>query len=112
MRGRHVDVRPALPVWVDLGAAFRVKRPRHPFPDGLDLQSRVAGELRAWEMTTTGHWGGYVGPVSRLRVRKPGGLHRTPVDAVEARTTRRQMAVAWPGWMGLVRVEGRWCLMG
>ncbi|MCX2949977.1 hypothetical protein [Lentzea sp. NEAU-D7] len=39
---------------------FRIDRPREPFEEGLNLQARVPGELSMWEMTTTGHWVGYV----------------------------------------------------
>jgi hypothetical protein len=47
-------------VWVDLGATFRIARPRRSFPDGMDLQATVPGELSAWGIPTTGHWVGYV----------------------------------------------------
>jgi hypothetical protein len=47
-------------VWVDLGAVFRIDRPRRVVPDGMDLQATVPGLLSLWSMTTTGHWVGYV----------------------------------------------------
>ncbi|MEV0676495.1 hypothetical protein AB0I60_08215 [Actinosynnema sp. NPDC050436] len=59
-RSDHVAVKPPRPVWVDLGAVYRVGRPRRPTPHGLDLQATVPGDLRLWAITTTGHWVGYV----------------------------------------------------
>lgn len=59
-RGRRIDVRPSKPVWVHLNVVYRIDRPRMHYLDGLDLQERVPGELMMWEMTTTGHWVGYV----------------------------------------------------
>ncbi|MBY8849525.1 hypothetical protein [Saccharothrix longispora] len=59
-RTRQIQVKPARPVWVDLGAVFRVGWPRRVAPDGLDLQATVPGELHLWSLTTTGHWVGYV----------------------------------------------------
>lgn len=49
-------------VWVDLSLAYprREDRPVRVFPDGVDLQSRVPGELLAWCRTTTGEWVGWV----------------------------------------------------
>ena len=49
-------------VWVDLAVAFPrpEDRPARVFPDGVDLQSRVPGELLAWWRTTTGEWVGWV----------------------------------------------------
>jgi hypothetical protein len=47
-------------VWVDLGAVYRVGRPRRVVPGGLDLQATVPGRLAMWALTTTGHWVGYV----------------------------------------------------
>lgn len=58
--GRQVWCKPPKPVWVDLGAVFRIWRSREHFEEGLDLQARVPGELLYWEKTTTGHWVGYV----------------------------------------------------
>ena len=55
-------------VWVDLAVAYprTVDRPVRPVPEGVDLQSRVPGELLAWCRTTTGEWVGWVClPVSR-----------------------------------------------
>ena len=55
-------------VWVDLAVAY----PREPgravraVPDGVDLQSRVPGELLGWVRATTGEWVGWVClPISR-----------------------------------------------
>ncbi|MBW4718816.1 hypothetical protein [Saccharothrix obliqua] len=56
---QHV-VKPPRPVWVDLGAVYRVGAPRRNVPDAMDLQATVPGELRLWHLTTTGHWVGYV----------------------------------------------------
>jgi hypothetical protein len=47
-------------VRVDLGAVFRIDRPRRVLPDGMDLQATVPGSLSLWSITTTGHWIGYV----------------------------------------------------
>ena len=58
--GLQVVCKPPKPVWVDLGAVFRIERPREHFSEGLDLQARIPGELSIWEKTTTGHWVGYV----------------------------------------------------
>jgi hypothetical protein len=59
-RGVLIAVRPPRAVWVDLGAVFRIDRPRRVVPDGMDLQATVLGLLSLWSMTTTGHWVGYV----------------------------------------------------
>lgn len=58
--GVHIVVRPPAPCWVDLGRAFPIDELRRVVPDGLDLQSRVPGEVLIWSVTTTGHWVGYV----------------------------------------------------
>jgi hypothetical protein len=49
-------------VWVDLALAYPrpPERPVRPMPEGVDLQSRVPGELLAWRRTTTGEWVGWV----------------------------------------------------
>jgi hypothetical protein len=49
-------------VWVDLAVAYPrpAGRPPRPVPDGVDLQSRVPGELLGWRRTTTGEWVGWV----------------------------------------------------
>ena len=36
------------------------EQPVRPMPEGVDLQSRVPGELLAWRRTTTGEWVGWV----------------------------------------------------
>lgn len=56
------------PVWVDLAVAYprAPGRPARAVPEGVDLQSRVPGELLRWARTTTGEWVGWVCvPVSR-----------------------------------------------
>jgi hypothetical protein len=49
-------------VWVDLAVAYPrpVERPPRAYPEGVDLQSRVPGELLGWRRTTTGEWVGWV----------------------------------------------------
>jgi hypothetical protein len=59
-RGVLIPVRPPRAVWVDLGAMFRIDRPRRVVPDGMDLQATVPGSLFLWSITSTGHWVGYV----------------------------------------------------
>ncbi|AIG78412.1 Hypothetical protein AJAP_27835 [Amycolatopsis japonica] len=52
--------RPPRPVWVDLSRAYPLGPPRASVPDGLDLGEVVEGRLSMWQMTTTGHWVGWV----------------------------------------------------
>jgi hypothetical protein len=59
-QGHLRQVRPPQPVWIDLGAVYRVADPRIRLADGLDLRSTVPGMLRMWDRTTTGHWVGWV----------------------------------------------------
>jgi hypothetical protein len=66
-RGEFITVRPARPVWVNLGAAFRIRQPRQHVPYGLDLQAIVPGELNMWALTTTGNWVGHVSFVVQHR---------------------------------------------
>jgi hypothetical protein len=49
-------------VWVDLAVAYPRPPGRPPLavPEGVDLQSRVPGELLGWRRTTTGEWVGWV----------------------------------------------------
>lgn len=49
-------------IWVDLAVAYPrpEDRPVRVFPEGVDLQSRVPGELLAWCRATTGEWVGWV----------------------------------------------------
>lgn len=49
-------------MWVDLAVAYPRPAGRSPraVPDGVDLQSRVPGELLGWRRTTTGEWVGWV----------------------------------------------------
>jgi len=49
-------------VWVDLAIAYPRpgEQPVRATPEGVDLQSRVPGELLAWRRTTTGEWVGWV----------------------------------------------------
>ncbi len=56
---QHSDVRR---VWVDLAVVYPRdgRRPVRGWPEGVDLQSRVPGELLAWWRTTTGEWVGWV----------------------------------------------------
>ncbi|MEU7528597.1 hypothetical protein AB0A74_22895 [Saccharothrix sp. NPDC042600] len=58
--GRQIVVKPPRPVWVDLGTVYRVGAPRRSVPNGIDLQATVPGELRLWDLSTTGHWAGFV----------------------------------------------------
>lgn len=60
LHGQQIYIRPPRPVWVDLGAVFRIGRPRRHVADGMDMQATVPGELSIWSVTTTGHWVGYV----------------------------------------------------
>ncbi|MGW4829503.1 hypothetical protein ACWEOG_18110 [Amycolatopsis japonica] len=53
-------VRPAQPVWVDLGVIYKVPKTTATVPDGLDLAATVPGRLSMWQATTTGHWVGWV----------------------------------------------------
>lgn len=55
---QKIEVRP---VWVDLAVVYTRQpgRPPRHVPDGVDLQSRVPGELLAWHRTTTGEWIGW-----------------------------------------------------
>ncbi|WP_329793919.1 hypothetical protein V1227_19115 [Lentzea sp. DG1S-22] len=64
---------PKKPVWVHLDKLNPINgAPRFAFPEGIDLQSRVPGELHYWQMTTTGHWAGYVS--YRISQEGDGGL--------------------------------------
>jgi hypothetical protein len=53
--------RPAQSVWVDLGMVFPLReRPDRFYPDALDLQAQVPGELHMRALTTTGMQVAYV----------------------------------------------------
>lgn len=48
-------------VWVDLAVVFphRSRHPARARPDGVDVSSRVPGDLLWWTRTTTGEWAGW-----------------------------------------------------
>ncbi|WP_394620992.1 hypothetical protein JNUCC0626_18415 [Lentzea sp. JNUCC 0626] len=71
--GRIVRRNPKTAVWVHLDKVNPIGGPpRFAFPEGVDLQSRVPGELHFWQMTTTGHWAGFVS--YRIEQKGDGGL--------------------------------------